>query len=511
MTRPSHPSVYTIMAKTKLLLAMLIVWPAARLEAQTLLSPSLQEAKEPAEKTEEKIPTITIHAAGEPDPALRYRFWPAPSVRTNNSPTPFVNRAILLAMQKRNDEASRKVFFEGYDKWDEMPLAELPREEVTTFLNRFGGEALKEFARAENDLRVDYDLKLNELSAAELIQTLLPEFQEMRHLARILRLRIRLAIAEERWDDAVDDIRLGFRLAEVAGHSTDFLIGRLVGFAVSGMMMEVSLEAMQQPHCPSFYWALASLPENRLFETRDSIEFESVLISRMMKAPALPDHPIGADEARMLIKDMADQATLALTYGGDERSNRFNAKMMSGLYVVTMADDSRDFLARTTDWGDKARDLSAPEAVLRASYLKFERSRDSWVKWSLLPPEVWGEYQAEMDAADQGNLVSRDILSSLVAMLRPAVDAARRAGRRTLQQRNFLISIEALRMYAAENGELPESIDKLRPVPFWDDGMALRPFGYNRTSPSTATLTRDKRWDSDPETTFRIELMKGNH
>ena len=103
----------------------------------------------------------------------------------------------------------------------------------------------------------------------------------MRTLARVLSLRARLAIREQRWDDLVDDCRVGFRLAEVAGHSTDFLVGRLVGFAIANTMMEVIEQAIQQPGCPNLYWALASLPSARLFETRNSLEFESILISRV--------------------------------------------------------------------------------------------------------------------------------------------------------------------------------------------------------------------------------------
>jgi hypothetical protein len=297
----------------------------------------------------------------------------------------------------------------------------------------------------------------------------------------------------------------------VAGHSTDFLIGRLVGFAISGMMMDAVLEASEQLDCPNFYWALASLPENRLFETRDSIEFESVLISRLTsQLQPLPDYPIGAVAARDQIRRLADQvnSTLGSTLQGD--SSEFGARIMSGLYVIAMADESRELLATTTDWGERARRLSAPEAVLRASLLNLARTRDGWVKWSLLPEETWRQYKSEQMASLQDSESMRDPLAALVGLLTPAVDVARRAGRRTLQERNFLSTIEAIRMHAAQQGELPKSIENLRPVPCWPDAIALSPFGYHRTSPTTATLTRGERWPGDSESIFQIELRKGN-
>ena len=274
-------------------------------------------------------------------------------------------------------------------------------------------------------------------------------------------------------------------------------------------MLDATEEALQQPNCPNLYWALASLPELRLFEIRNSIEFESVLVSRLItKWPPLPDHEIGAQAARHRIRVLADEAHETMSYSTDFGPE--GAMFLSGVYVVTMADRSRQLLAESTDWGQRAYELSAPEAVLRATYLSFARSRDEWVKWSLLPSDLWDEYEQEREDAINENVGKRDVLSMMVNMLTPAVGAARRAGDRTLQKRNFVISVEALRMYAAEHGELPESLEKMRPVPAWNDGLSRKPFNYQRTSPNRATIVRAERYPGDTETTIDIVLEKGN-
>jgi hypothetical protein len=278
------------------------------------------------------------------------------------------------------------------------------------------------------------------------------------------------------------------------------------------MMMDAVLEASEQPNCPNFYWALASLPEHRLFETRDSIEFESVLISRMTAhTKPLPDYPIGAKAARDRIRIFADQLSSTMGMAMEAGTNEFATDMMAGIYVVGMADESREMLATSTDWGERAWELSAAEAVLRASLLHLARVRDSWVKWTLLPEENWLQYKSEQANAIKAAASNSDPVSSLVALLTPAVDAARRAGRRTEQTRNFVLSIEALRMHAAQSGELPDSLEQLRPVPCWTDAITLKPFGYHRTSPTTATITRGERFPDDPETSFQIVLQKENH
>ncbi len=444
---------------------------------------------------------IVLHPAQAPDPLLRYRLWPAPQHRRHTNPAPFVSRSVILALQIPTE--ARKEFDESYGEWSGTPVDQLPVGEVRAVVDR-SSAILGELARAERSMDVDYDLRLNELSASETIATLLPEFQEMRHVARILQLRARLAVAEGRFDDAVDDCRIGFRLAEVAAHSTDFLIGRLVGFAISGMMMGVIEEAIQQPECPNLYWALANLPVDRLFEIRDSIEYESVLVGKILDGVEnLPDHPIGAEAAREQIRRIVRESQMMLD--GTQESHAAMSQLLGGLYVVSLAEPSRELLAQTPQWRDRAAELSAPEAVLRAAQLRLERARDRWVAWSMLPPEFSQEYAKELEDSI-GDNGSTDVLEKLVLMLTPAVDAAQRAALRSRQQRNQLIALEALRMHAAVTGELPATIDKLRPVPTWDDPLGHQPFGYTRESATQATLTRAQRWSGDEDNLLKVEL-----
>lgn len=470
--------------------------------AQTLVSPALQSPK-PEQPAPPNV--LRLFPMDQPDPLLRYRLWPAPEKRLTENPAAIVSRAVILSLQPSLE--IRTEFDERFQEWAEMPIEDLPQSEVRRVLSS-RLSALNELQRAENLMSLEYNVQLDHLSASEMIRTLLPELQEMRQLGRMLKLRARLAIAEKRWDDVIDDCRLGFRLAEVAGHSTDFLVGRLVGFATSSMMMDVVEEAIQHPGCPNLYWALAGLPEHRLFETRESIEYESVLMSRIFEdSDPLPDYPIGEAAARERIRKLAAQANMTMFYGwGKGQNGSESSQLLSGMYVVMMSEPARDLLAGTPEWGERARELSASEAVLRATQLKLSRTRDRWVAWSLLPPELWDEYKAERDAAFNVNPSSLDLMESLVNMLTPAVNAARLAGRRTHQQRNWLLTVEAIRIHAAREGELPSTIENLRPVPAWQDAISAKTFGYQRFSTNKASLTRAPRWNGDTETTFEIEL-----
>lgn len=103
----------------------------------------------------------------------------------------------------------------------------------------------------------------------------------------------------------------------------------------------------------------------------------------------------------------------------------------------------------------------------------------------------------------------RDPVTALVVgLLSPASTQARAAGGRSERQLHLLVTLEALRMHAASHGELPESLEQLDPVPAWNDPVTTQPFSYQRTSATTATLQRPRRWTSDRDTEIRIELAK---
>lgn len=475
-------------------------------QAQVEVSPSVQAKNEP--QPPKQVPkVIEISPMAQPDPLLRYRLWPAPERRQRENIAPLVSRAVLMAGTA--PKSALQEFSDRNTEWSELSIDELPQDDVEELLAKYtSASAIRELQRGENLMQIDYNLQLDGLSANELIETLLPEYSEMRQLARILALRARLAVAQGRWDDAMKDLRVGIRLGEFAGRSTDFLVGRLIGFAIHSLMMGVIEEAIQRPDCPNLYWALAGMPVERLFETKQALEFESVLTSRIFDfAEPLPEQPIGAAAARERIKRLIDDANATLISAGGE--NGSTSKLMAGLYVVSLTEPSRELLSETAEWSGRVDELSSAEAVLRATMLKFARARDRWVAWSTLPNESWDEYTAEREMAFGESASDGDLLVSMVNMLMPAVQAARSAGLRTTQQHHLLATIEAIRMHAAKTGELPKSLDAMRPVPAWQDALAGAPFKYQRASKTEAILTRTPRFPNDQESIFQIKL-RGN-
>ncbi|MGB7344100.1 MAG: hypothetical protein WBD20_07795 [Pirellulaceae bacterium] len=485
-------------------LAVILLQPPTA-HGQIMVSPEIEKAAaaklEPPPKTE-----IKIWAAPEPSPALHYRFWPAPALRQPKNPMPYVMRAVLFSKMATQYADARSTFHEPLSDFREMPIDELPQDEVAKFIDKFGKVMLDELGHAENAMDIRYELDLVDLSASEFISTLLPEFQEMRAVARLLDMRARLAAGEGRWNDFSRDCRLGFRFAEVAARSTDLLVGRLIGFAIAGMTFETIQEAMQLPGCPNMYWALAAVPDEQLFETREAVEFDATLVLRLRGPDALPNDPIGPDAARRELKRLSQEASDILIASGSKSEGQM-MQMMSGVYIVTMVDQARERLADTDAWKDRIAELSPSEAVLRYVHLEFDELHDNWLKWALLSAGSGESYADEMEREANRQKNSGNVLRSLIMQLIPAVNAATRSGTRSKQHKGMLMTIEALRMHADVQGALPQSLVDLKPVPAPLDSISGQPFRYLRTSETTATLGRAERHSGDKETTFNIRLM----
>jgi len=172
-----------------------------------------------------------------------------------------------------------------------------------------------------------------------------------------------------------------------------------------------------------------------------------------------------------------------------------------------MARPSRDYLAATSSWGERAFELSPPEAVLRATRMRLERVSDAWMKWTYLEPSHEPESLDRAEEALKQATKSGDPAIAMVTTLAPALKAASNAGKRSLQHRNHLLTTEAIRNYCATHDELPESLSDLNDLPPWRDPFTLKPFVYERTSPTTATFERAPRYSGDNEKIYTLKFV----
>ncbi len=215
---------------------------------------ALQTPASSAEKAPEiEQVSIRLGPAPEVDPPLKHSLIvPFAELRSGNAAI-FYYRAMLL--MPRQKEAQ---FGDPQSAWLEMPLQEIPKEEIKRFLQGFSG-SLHELEQAAQRESCDWELGLRELDGGDVISFLLPELQEARQLGRVVRLKTRLAIAEGDFDEALRSLQLGYSLARDLGRSPTLIHG-LVGIAVASLMHQSVVDWIDVQG-PNLYWALASLPD----------------------------------------------------------------------------------------------------------------------------------------------------------------------------------------------------------------------------------------------------------
>jgi hypothetical protein len=249
-------------------LSTVVIVAAAVLAPVGVLSAARGEnAPKAAAEDEVRTVRLVLTPAAEPLAALKYRLLPDALDRKPGNAAVMYNKLGLMLADNGQSEAVEKVA-----KWIDVPLAELPREEVRATLDKFRSvlEGLELAARREE---CDWQLPIREQN---FISLLLPELQRTRQFGRLLALQARLQIAEGKLDEAVHTLQTGYALARHVAEGPTLVSG-LVGVAIAQIMSGRVLELIQQPQAPNLYWALTSLP-TPLADMRPGIETEMGLL-----------------------------------------------------------------------------------------------------------------------------------------------------------------------------------------------------------------------------------------
>jgi hypothetical protein len=158
---------------------------------------------------------LILYPKAAPRPALKYRLIPDDFDMLRGNAAIYYLKAMgffeqSLARERLRQidkEASARAEKEGKEYsdvppavWWSTPPMELPLDKVEEYLQMtsFQPRSIREAAKRD---RYDMDRELHEID--DPIGYLLPEIQSIRQLARTQKLRCRIAIAEDRIDDAI--------------------------------------------------------------------------------------------------------------------------------------------------------------------------------------------------------------------------------------------------------------------------------------------------------------------
>lgn len=424
-----------------------------------------------ASRAEELGPILSVQPAAEFVPALKYKLYPATRELKSGSALLHLNRALIHWLQVRREERAE---WQSPEWLGEDDGAEPLRQEIKDVVARldFLFSELHKLALSEN---FQWDHRLRDVTGADVYNYLLPDIQEVRALARMLNLRIRVQLANKDFDGAISSISDGIRLSEFVGQG-ETLIQKLVGIAIQGMMREKLKDLIGTAGSPNMYWAMATIPRplNRI---SDSVMWELESVFRVFPVLQEADSEVwSAEQATARWKSMIDGFSM-LDSATDDTAAR-TAIAMIGATQVQAAKDSLRKAGMSDEFVDQIPGL---QAVLIHTSRELRVLGDDLGKCHLLP-SLQARQLAERQNEVFQEYLQKNRLSSLAAIiarvLYPAVSQAAEAEVRMQMTFHRLMTLEAIRMYVAENDKLPDSLLQLASAPAFLDPYTGGPFQY---------------------------------
>ena len=357
-----------------------------------------------------------------------------------------------------------------WSEWLELPLDELPREEVRGKLSD-ARHILREIEIAGR--RRDCDWQLD--GRDEGFALLLPEVQGYRTFANVLAVKARLAIAEGHCGEAVDSLRSGLTLSRNIAQGPT-LIHVLVGIACSQVLLTQYEELIQQPDAPNLYWALTVLPHPFIDPRKAMVDETGWLETSLPFLKRLEGGPMTISEiqeATASIRKMQSDLNLVA-------ASRLET-LVQAAYIEAAQKEARASLIKQGIKPDVVEAMPAFQVVSLFAYREFRDTREEVLMWIQVPEgrkhpafvEASKRHQRSAERLDR--LFFRGLLGGLGS---PAYEKVFQAAHRLERHLATLRCVEALRLHAARHGRWPAKLDDLKDVPVPLDPVTGKPFEY---------------------------------
>jgi hypothetical protein len=490
----------------------IIRWSACVAGALLLLPTARADVTYSKSDDDLTIVRMNVTPAAEPVPALKYRLLVRDIDLKSGNAASFYYRAFLqlpngmkhLRQKFDEDEQLGKWYGTGVDA---TPIDELPLDSLRE-ASRFIDGLIRDFLSVAVEQRdCNWQLDVGDIRGVDVIAFQLPEFQESREVCRMLALRTRLAIAEQRYGDAAETMQIDYRLARDVA-SVPFLVNGLIGIAEAGVANGTIIDWIGQPNSPNLYWAIAELP-NPLIDLRPAARFEMDFGPRMfpfIHNAETTDHS-SAEWNRLYTQSMRGLATIG--DGSIPARSELGAGLSATAFALIGYPYAKARLIADGMEPDRVNSMAVGQVMAvytERNYLQFANDYEKiWYVpfWDMRrQSEAVQRRLREADLRKGG--LDREVLP-IVSLLMPAVEACRAAQVRLERDIAALRIIEALRMYAASHaGGLPKSLDEITEVPVPLNPATGKPFVY-RLNGQTAILDLPAS-DDIPGSNRRFEI-----
>lgn len=475
-----------------------------------LLSPlcaentSAQVTVESMEDTSGEVFRMKITPAAEPSPTFKHRFTVMPrETIAANAATLYLRSFGESSLSGPRDAAYKKYGDEFYD-WQSnsgVSIEKLLETAAPEASKLFDSYIKNHIERATKCRYCDWGLGNEDLKGPEAIEFVLPSVQGTRSISSALALQTRVAIAQKRFDRAIELMRMNYQLGRNV-NKMKFLVSSLVAIAEVGIANGTLIDLIAAPDSPNMYWALTELPRP-VIDVRDSFRLDTTMINALL--PGI----FAAEAAEYGVQGWKSK-TSEIVESAFYYSSHFRTGSGLGPAKIESEPDLKQLALKLAPmgvglmaYGEAKRELlnagedpQKVEAMPVAQVVTVVMARDIAARsqkverWIYQPFDVaWKGLRQEEE--EMRNLQGTGMLhhpgEAIAGMLLPAGQQVYAAQMRIQRDIDALRVIEAIRMHAAETGTLPGKLDDISVVPVPLNPATGKPFSYQLKG-DTATL-----------------------
>ena len=438
---------------------------------------------------------IVVRPAAAPVPALKYRILPECSTLVPGNAAIFYHRAIEMILElrrltpsvKRNNPAD-VADDQLVTEWISGPLRAIPLDRARPWLDR-NRRALHEAELGARRQSCDWEFD----SRGEGFELMINEIQQMRPLARLVALRVRVAILENKLDDAVHWLQTGFAMGRHVSQGP-ILVQSLVGVAFSAILAKPMEDLIQAPGMPSLYWALANRPRP-FIDLSPALEGERFLLEREFpQLRELDGVPWSVEKARRFADELQTKMLRFAGMGPSDPSGSgspglkdWSLKLGVAALVAQAYPEAKRALIAQGRSPSQVEAMPTLQVAALYTYQSYDQYRDDVFKWAGLP--YYQAYKGMQEAWMGHRLeIQRRPLLKLFTILLGSIQGASLAAARADRQLDAIQCIEAIRIYTAAHQRFPARLEEIAEAPVPMDPLTGRPFEY-RVDGETATLS----------------------
>ena len=431
-----------------------------------------------------EIIEMKVSPAAAPDPIFKHRLTHLPDqLIRGNAATMYLHALPELLNRWRKVEKDLGEDIHDWSAYD-TPSDQIPVEQLRQTSAQFDEIITQSIARATPRRNCDWGYDIEGMNGPTLYGLAFNGLQETRSISRTIALQTKLAILESRFDDAVNLMRMNYRLAENVG-KMQVLIGSLVAYTEIGITNSSMISFIAAADSPNMYWALTELPRP-MVDLRGALRMECSIALRAFPELANADTANHTtDEWSRIVQDMPG-AAMDLTGLGKSKTPGMNL-IASAIGIASYAPAKQRLIESGMD-ATKVENMAVGQVLLIDGKREYLRMANALEKEIYLPFAGFKKRTNQIENMLEETQDNANGFGQMIgSMLLPAIQQVRAADARLQRETAALRVIEALRMHAAVDGKFPETLGEITVVEVPNNPAVGKPFEY-RLEGETAVL-----------------------